>query len=352
LSTRDPLSWSIPIFRVFGIQVRVHWLFPLVVAAITLRFGLARESYPEGTWIDALEVCGLWFLAVLFHEFGHCIGARYVNGDAREILLWPLGGLADTDIPANPKAHFITAISGPLVNLAFCMICMAGLYIFNGFQPPWSLFWYPFRASEGGYMPFQTWSGTSVLSCDPTGILLARFFYLNWALCLINVLLVGFPMDGGRILQSILWPRMGIRQATLVVIFSGFGCMFLVGFLGLLFNEVMVLCLAVYIYAACKVQLHELEAEVLESVSSDYSSYGYTYQEFSEPETEPRLGWFQSWKKSREEKRMLKLIQRQEADELRMDNLLEKLHREGSSALTEEEHRFMKQFSDRYKNRK
>ena len=49
---------------------------------------------------------------------------------------------------------------------------------------------------------------------------------------------------------------------------------------------------------------------------------------------------------------MLKLIQRQEADELRMDNLLEKLHREGSSALTEEEHRFMKQFSDRYKNRK
>lgn len=350
---RDPFSWSIPLGRVFGIRVRVHLLFPLVALAVILRFGLSRESFPEGTWRDALELSILWFLAVFLHELGHCFGARQVNGDASEILLWPLGGLAEVDIPANPRAHFVTALCGPLVNLALCLGCLVGLFFLDkSFQPPWNPFWYPFRQEASGVMYLLSWDGEYYPSGGFTTLLLARFFYLNWSLFLVNVLLLGFPMDGGRILQSILWPRIGLRQSTLVVIFTGFGCMFVVGFLGLVFNEVMVLCLAAYIYVACKAQWMELERQAEEEQGLDFST-GYTSYEAEEEQApqEPRLSWFQRWKKARQDRKRLQLLQKQEADELRMDKLLDKLHREGGAALSAEEHRFMKQFSDRYRNR-
>ena len=47
----------------------------------------------------------LLFGIILLHEFGHCFGARYVDGDAKEILIWPLGGLAYVDVPHTPRAQ-------------------------------------------------------------------------------------------------------------------------------------------------------------------------------------------------------------------------------------------------------
>ncbi|MCH7765652.1 MAG: M50 family metallopeptidase [Acidobacteria bacterium] len=53
------------------------------------------------------------FVVVLVHEFGHCFGARYTGGEADEILIWPLGGLAYASPPHNAKAHMITTVAGP-----------------------------------------------------------------------------------------------------------------------------------------------------------------------------------------------------------------------------------------------
>src|SRR5262249_59273335 len=121
---RDPLTWSIPLVRLFGITIRVHVLFPVVALGFILRLGFKAEDLG---W-DAATVMGLLFVAVLLHEFGHCFGARLVDGDAHEILLWPLGGLAGVDVPHTPRANFLTTAAGPLVNLILCIGTACALY--------------------------------------------------------------------------------------------------------------------------------------------------------------------------------------------------------------------------------
>src|SRR3954471_6577071 len=100
---RDPINWSIPLGRLFGINLRVHILFPIVALGLILRVAYRKigdvPAYPPGAWIDETILLTLLFGSVLLHEFGHCFGARAVNGDASDILMWPLGGLATVEVP-------------------------------------------------------------------------------------------------------------------------------------------------------------------------------------------------------------------------------------------------------------
>src|SRR5438876_12042598 len=98
---RDPLSWSFPLGRMFGITVRVHCLFPFVALCLILHAAYKIKD-PAGSWLDVSTLVGLLFLSVLLHEFGHCFAARLMDGDASDILLWPLGGLAYVDVPHTP----------------------------------------------------------------------------------------------------------------------------------------------------------------------------------------------------------------------------------------------------------
>ena len=121
---RDPLSWSIPLFRAFGIQVRLHILYIIITLAMILR---AAYKSPDH-WVEfAFIWVALLFGIVLLHEFGHCFAARREGGEASEILMWPLGGLAFCEVPHAPRAHFNTAAGGPLVNVLICLICAAAL---------------------------------------------------------------------------------------------------------------------------------------------------------------------------------------------------------------------------------
>jgi Zn-dependent protease len=103
---RDPFSWSFPIGRLFGIAVRIHFLFPLVALGLVLRVAFMKDA-AVNIWVDATMVVGLLFVAVLLHELGHCFAGRSVGGDAQEVLLWPLGGLAAVDTPHTPRANFV-----------------------------------------------------------------------------------------------------------------------------------------------------------------------------------------------------------------------------------------------------
>src|ERR1700751_4981620 len=97
---RDPFSWSLPLGRVFGITVRVHMLFFVFVLAMWIKVAV-NSGNEQALWL--LVLMGLLFLSVLLHEFGHCFAARHVDGEANEILLWPLGGLAKFDsLPHSP----------------------------------------------------------------------------------------------------------------------------------------------------------------------------------------------------------------------------------------------------------
>ena len=354
---RDPFSWSFPIGFLFGIAVRIHVLFPLVVIGIVWREGV-RDGAVQNAWIDAAVVMGLLFVAVLLHELGHCFAARQVDGEANEVLLWPLGGLARVDVPHNPRANFITALGGPTVNVILCAITGTVLaFAFERpYQAPLNPIWYAFRDDPGGAMTLATWTGLPVSTTDLAPILLSRFFWVNWVLFLLNVVLIGIPLDGGRMLQCVLWKYVGYRQATLYAVYAGFGCMFVVLFAALLFNQILPVFLAGYIYVSCKQEWFMLEMGGEESVFGYDFSQGYTSLEREDaPPPKPKRkkqNFIQRWLQKRAAQRMQAELEQQIEEERRMDELLDKIQRQGKESLTDEEQHFLKRVADRYKNNK
>src|SRR5579885_787111 len=342
---RDPLSWALPLGRIFGITIRVHLLFPLVAAGMILRMAFYKDPsgapVPSGLWIDMTMILALLFFSVVLHEFGHCFAARWMDGDANEVLLWPLGGLAFCEVPHTPRANLVTALGGPAVNVALFLVCGALLAVLHEptLRPPLHPLYAPFRANSEGEILLDTWSGETKLVSNLGLIVLARLFWVNWALSLVNLVLIGFPMDAGRIFQSILWKYVGYRQATLAAVFAGFVMVILVAIYGIAASEVLALCLAVFIYFSCRHQWVLLETEGADVFGYDFSQ-GYTSLERDEPPAVPRRkrqGWLQRWLQRRAARKLQREQEQREAEERRMDELLEKVARVGMSGLTEEE---------------
>ena len=188
--------WSLPFFRVAGIQVYVHATW-FVVAWIEIS---ARDSaYGSMAW-NVAEYLGL-FLIVLLHEFGHVLACRQTGGVANEILLWPLGGIALGRPPPRASAELWTIAAGPLVNVALYPLLM-GLTI---------------------------WCGASGLGQRIPDLerLLFNLWWINKALLIFNLLPV-YPLDGGQIVRSLLWFRVGRARSLLIAAVIG-----LVGIAGL-----------------------------------------------------------------------------------------------------------------------
>src|ERR1043166_9400961 len=107
---RDPIHWAFAIGRLFGVAIRVHIALPLVMLMLILKATTQGSGVSLG---EAGLLMLLMFGSILFHEFGHCFAARAVDGDANEVLLWPLGGLANCEVPHTTRANFICAAGGP-----------------------------------------------------------------------------------------------------------------------------------------------------------------------------------------------------------------------------------------------
>jgi Zn-dependent protease len=352
---RDPFTWSFPIGRLFGISIRIHVLFPVVALGLILRAASYKDAVP-GSWIDAAAIVGLLFLSVLLHELGHCFGARLMEGDAREVLLWPLGGLASVEVPHTAKANFVMVVMGPLVNLVLCLVCAVLLLV--AVDPSLQAMWNPFTASPyrtyaNGSVEVYGWDGKLLLISGAWELFLTRLFYVNWLLFLFNIVLIGFPMDGGRMLQCILWPRFGYSTATRTAVFCGFITMFVLFIASIAVNDSIFLGLALFIFFACRQQWILLETGGEDSVFGYDFSQGYTSLERDQPVAprRKRPGFFQRWLQRRAARKRQLELETREAEERRMDELLEKIQREGKQALTDEENRFLRRVADKYRNR-
>jgi hypothetical protein len=193
------------------------------------------------------------------------------------------------------------------------------------------------------------WSNVDAQYRLPYGIhLVAQFFWVNWFGFLLNVLLCGFPLDGGRMLQAILWPRLGYRSAMRASIIVGFFVMFVVAVYAFWVNELLVLALALTIYVACKQEWITLDMGGDESLFGYDFSQGYTSLERDQPAPtrKKRPNFFQRWLQRRAAKKLQRQQEQTEADERRMDELLDKIAREGIQALTDEENRFLKRVAE------
>lgn len=199
----------------FGIPVRIHFTFPLILVA----FGI--EAYVRGGFFEALQAIGLIlsvFVCVVLHEFGHSLQVRRYGIEVRDIVLLPIGGMARAErIPENPRQEIIVAISGPLVNFVLATLLFGLAWLLG--------------------------DSASVLASFVVNLL-----FINILLGVFN-LVPAFPMDGGRILRGILATRMSYARATRYAKNVGQVIAILFVIIGFMRSEfIMLPIIAVFIY--------------------------------------------------------------------------------------------------------
>ena len=194
---------QIRLFRLAGFEVKVD--ISWIIIAILVIWSLAAGIFPaqfrglsRSTYI-AMGVAGMigLFSSIVLHEFSHSLVARRQGMQMKGITLFIFGGVAEMgEEPPSPRAEFLMSVAGPVTSFALGAIFYALATV--GLRGGWPV---------------------------PSYGVLSYLAYINWALGVFN-LIPAFPLDGGRILRSILWrARRDLEWATHVSarIGSGFG---------------------------------------------------------------------------------------------------------------------------------
>lgn len=171
---------------VLGIPIRIHFTFLLLL----FWYGAGSANAGRG-FLDGVVFILLVFACVVLHELGHAAVGRKFGVETREIVLYPIGGVARLErIPAG-MAEFWIALAGPAVNL-FLGVTLLLYLILSGEMPTF----------DGQRLVF---SGAP---------LVGQFVWINFALFAFNLFLPAFPMDGGRVLRAALSVFIGQARAT------------------------------------------------------------------------------------------------------------------------------------------
>jgi Zn-dependent protease len=219
----NPLRWGVPVGRVAGIRVRLHWLFVAYIAA-SLIFTLPHHRAGVAFELPALIAL---FVLVLAHEFGHCIACRRVGGEADEIVLWPLGGLAQCRAPHDWRAELWTVLGGPLVNAVLLPLLAAACYLATR---SWSVALPNPLDPVSAMVDLQRPDGTVPYWL----VALWSFHWANITLLVFNMAVPMYPMDGGRIVQCLLWARLGYHRSLWIACHIGLGAAAVMGTVGAL----------------------------------------------------------------------------------------------------------------------
>lgn len=205
-------TWSIPVGRLFGINLRLHltFLFLLVVVWFT------ESAAPAGVAPErGLALLGIIFGSVLLHEMGHALVAMHERVTVRAIVLLPIGGVTlmdemPYDAPEGQggprwRRDLRISLAGPLVNFLLAGLAAA---IVRGIAPEVPLWKHPLVYSGG---------------------LLRSLVWTNLALGAFN-LLPAYPLDGGRVLRAWWARRLPWVEATrrAVTLGQGFSTLFIV----------------------------------------------------------------------------------------------------------------------------
>jgi len=205
-------GWSFPLGRWFGVDLRIHTFFLLLLGFCLLSTGVDGVAAWRGIMLWLLLL-----LAVFVREVARLITAAYHDLHLRSILLLPIGGLFSYATPesaeraAEGQVQTTLALSGPLANLLFAAVVAALIY----------------GATSGVPIAVRPW-------ITPTHLIRSTV-WLSVMLGLLN-LLPAYPLDAGRILRGSMSRTRGTAQATKAVsgISQGFGVLAVVAGLALL----------------------------------------------------------------------------------------------------------------------
>ncbi|MBI4354870.1 MAG: site-2 protease family protein [Candidatus Omnitrophica bacterium] len=213
----------IPLVTLGGIRIKLHvtWLI------LPLLFGL-------GFGLKGVVLISCVFVWVTLHELCHAVQARRFGMHVEDIVLWPIGGVAKlVTVSEQPRQELITSAVGPLFNFVSAALL---------FYPAYRLLGPEILLSR------DVWWSSSLETWRHT---LASAFWINPLLGVFN-LMPAFPMDGGRILRSLLARRFGYTRATEIAVTIGRGFAIIFGFVGLLSRPInlLLVLIAVFVYHA------------------------------------------------------------------------------------------------------
>jgi len=204
--------------RLLGVPVRFHFTLLLLVVFV-LFVGIGERQPPLMNLADAVAVV----LSLFLHEAGHVLVCRRYRIGILENVIFPTGGIASLERPPQPREEFWMSLAGPALNLL-----MAGALI-------------GFLAWQKALVPLSP-------AAELTSVaVLQRLAVMNLLLGGIN-LLPAFPMDGGRILRSLVALRRPHHEATRIAATTGQWLAIALGLYGMLSTHFLLLFMALFVY--------------------------------------------------------------------------------------------------------
>jgi Zn-dependent protease/predicted transcriptional regulator len=189
---------GIKLGKLFDIKISLDfsWLFIFFLLTWNLAVGILPTIHPNWpvalNWTVAAAASLLFFASVLAHELAHSLVAKAQGLDVKNIILFIFGGVSNIEKePPTPKSEFLITIAGPLTSFALGIIFIVLGIISTGFTQPIAINGIQFLAGLGPLTTIFLWVG-------PINILVGLFN-----------LVPGFPLDGGRLLRSLIWKLSG-----------------------------------------------------------------------------------------------------------------------------------------------
>ena len=331
-SLDNPMTWSLTLGSLAGIVVRLHIVFILFVIVRLSVSAFGSGGLGPGPTSISMAVL---FLVVLLHEFGHCFACRKVGGSANEILMWPLGGLAYCQPPDHWRAHLITVIGGPAVNVFICALITPILGLLTG------IWWgvaipNPLDLVAGLYNPevARSWPHITLYWINS----------ISFILLLFNLLPL-FPMDGGRIVQALLWPKYGYAKSMLFAVRIGFVGAILLGLFGFVADQMILIFIAVFGGFVCYTTGKQLKftEEFMGYEGEDYSASVFAKDD--DPPAKPG-------KPTRTERRQEREAKKLKEEMHQVDGILEKIAKSGIGSLSSSEKKLLERATERKKQGK
>lgn len=317
----DFFNLSFPFGRLRGIALRMHWFMALMLAVYLLQ-GATADGLWGLAWMSI--TLGILLVSILVHELCHCWAAVSLGGSARQILFWPLGGLSFVDYPASPRNNVIVAGAGPLSSLALSGACFVALLV-TGAPWSWSLL-----------NPFDSWWPGGFSTPQAFILHAAR---LNLILALFNLLIPAYPLDGGKILLSLLTARYGRARAAGLTAFIAIPIGVAMAVYGFARANLLLGLLGIWVLF----EAWQLRRLVKLGAVDYHPAFAGTLER---GEAAPRRpGFFARWRARRADERARRDHERAVLRREQVDAILEKVSREGIGSLNSRERRILQDAS-------
>lgn len=223
-------AWSLRVATVSGIPIRLHFTFLLIITWFAFS-GVGRGG--AGMVFFLLGI----FLCVALHELGHSLVAQRYGYKVRDIVLYPIGGVASIEDSPRPRHELWIALAGPAVNVVIAILLFAYLSATGGFTAVQAI------ATSSEDPGARAEAMASLLRSNlPFSLLIANVF-----LVVFNMM-PAFPMDGGRVLRAVLALRMGRTQATRIAASIGQALAIGFGILGFLNGNFFWMLIALFVF--------------------------------------------------------------------------------------------------------